>query len=115
MHNGVKFKWTNRSQERFELLMKLLNEAPILVQPIEELDDVVYSEASLHGLGCILMQDGKVIADASRQLKTHECNYPMHDLEFAAIVFALKILRHYLYGAKCYIYTDHKSLLYLST
>ena len=74
---------------------------------------VIYSDASLNGLGCVLMQEGKVVAYASRQLKLHERNYPMHDLELAAIVFALKIWRHYLYGVKCFIYTDHKSLKYL--
>ena len=61
------------------------------------------------------MQDRKVIAYASRQLKPHEVNYPTHDLELAAIVFALKIWRHYLYGVKCKIYTDHQSLRYLYT
>jgi len=76
---------------------------------------VVYSGASHVGLGCILMQDGKVVAYVSRQLKTHEANYPTHDLELAAVVFALKIWRHYLYGENCTIYTDHKSLKYLLT
>ena len=59
------------------------------------------------------MQEGKVVAYATRQLKPHEKNYPTHDLELATIVFALKIWRHYLYGEKCFIYTDHKSLKYL--
>ncbi|KAK6149518.1 hypothetical protein DH2020_017043 [Rehmannia glutinosa] len=61
------------------------------------------------------MQHGKVVAYASRQLKPHELNYPMHDLELAAVVHALKIWRHYLYGGRCEIFTDHKSLKYLST
>ena len=74
---------------------------------------MIFSDASLNGLGCVLMQEGKVVAYASRQLKSHEKNYPTHDLELAAIVFALKIWRHYLYGEKCFIYTDHKSLKYL--
>ena len=74
---------------------------------------VIFSDASLNGLGCVLMQEGKVVAYASRQLKPHEKNYPTHDLELATIVFALKIWRHYLYGEKCFIYTDHKSLKYL--
>ena len=64
------------------------------------------------GLGCVLMQHGRVIAYASRQLKQHELNYPTHDLELAAVVLALKLWRHYLYGAKCQIFTDHKSLQY---
>ncbi|OMP06578.1 reverse transcriptase [Corchorus capsularis] len=67
------------------------------------------------GLGCVLMQDGKVVANASRQLKKHEENYPTHDLELAAVVFALKIWRHYLYGETCRIFTDHKSLKYIMT
>ena len=62
---------------------------------------VVYSDASRQGLGCVLMQDGRVIAYASRQLKKHEQNYPTHDLELAAVVFALNIWRHYLYGVPC--------------
>ncbi|WMV30697.1 hypothetical protein MTR67_024082, partial [Solanum verrucosum] len=76
---------------------------------------VVYSDASHNGLGCVLMQEGKVISYASRKLKPHELNYPTHDLELAAVVFALKIWRHYLYGEKCHIFTDHKSLKYLGT
>ncbi|KAK4400675.1 Retrovirus-related Pol polyprotein from transposon.6 [Sesamum angolense] len=76
---------------------------------------VVYTDASKQGLGCVLMQNGKVIAYASRQLRTHELNYPTHDLELAAIVHALKIWRHYLYGEKFQILTDHKSLKYILT
>ena len=73
-------------------------------------DFVVYCDASIQGLGCVLMQRDKVIAYASRQLKVHERNYMTHDLELGAVVFALKIWRHYLYGTKCTIYTDHRSL-----
>jgi hypothetical protein len=73
----------------------------------------VYTDASHIGLGCVLMQDGKVIAYGSRQLKKHEINYPTHDLELAAVVFALKSWRHYLYGETCDIYADHKSLKYI--
>ena len=76
-------------------------------------DFVVYCDASISGLGAVLMQRGHVIAYASRQLKPHEANYPTHDLELGAVVFALKIWRHYLYGVRCTIYTDHKSLRYL--
>jgi hypothetical protein len=78
-------------------------------------DFVIYCDASRQGLGCVLMQDGKVVAYASHQLRTHEQNYPTHDLEFAAVVHALKIWRHYLIGNKCEIYTDHKSLKYIFT
>ena len=76
---------------------------------------MIYSDASKKGLGCVLMQKGKVVAYASRQLKSHEQNYPTHDLELAAVVFALKIWRHYLYGEKIQIFTDHKSLKYFFT
>nr|GEU58199.1 retrotransposable element Tf2 [Tanacetum cinerariifolium] len=76
-------------------------------------DFVVYCDASNQGFGCVLMQRGKVIAYASRQLKIHERNYTTHDLELGAVVFALKIWRHYLYGTKSVIYTDHKSLEYI--
>ncbi len=64
-------------------------------------------------MGCVLMQHGKVVAYALRQLKRHEQNYPTHDLEMAVIVFTLKIWRHYLYGEVYEIYTDHKSLKYI--
>ena len=74
---------------------------------------VVNCDASRVGLGCVLMQHGKVIAYASRQLKRHEQNYPTHDLEMATVIFALKIWRHYLYGETFEIYTDHKSLNYI--
>ena len=74
---------------------------------------MIFSDASLNGLGYVLMQEGKVVVHASRQLKLHEINYPTHDLELAAIVFTFKIWRHYLYGEKCFIYIDNKSLKYL--
>ncbi|KAL5756631.1 hypothetical protein ACOSQ2_021377 [Xanthoceras sorbifolium] len=90
----------------------MLVEAPVLIQPVSSKDFVIYSDASHNGLGCVLMQEGKVVAYTSRQLKTNEQNYPTHDLELAAIVFALKIWRHYPCGEKCVI---HKSLKYLPT
>ncbi|KAG8496286.1 hypothetical protein CXB51_007463 [Gossypium anomalum] len=113
LRKDVKFEWTEECQQSFEELKKLLTEAPVLVQPESGKEFVVYSDASLNGLGCVLMQEGKVVAYASRQLKPHKKNYPTHDLELAAVVFALKIWRHYLYGEKCRVYTDHKSLKYL--
>ncbi|GJX10141.1 putative reverse transcriptase domain-containing protein [Tanacetum coccineum] len=76
-------------------------------------DSFVYCDASLKGYGAVLMQWDKVIAYASRQLKTHEENYTTHDLELGAVVFALRLWRHYLYGTKCVVYTDHKSLQYI--
>ena len=75
----------------------------------------MYSDASRIGLECVLKQDGKVVAYATRQLKPQEQNYPTHDLELAMVVFALKIWQRYLYGEKCRIFTDHKSLKYLLT
>ena len=89
--------------------------APVLTIPSGSGGFVVYSDASKSGLGCVLMQHGKVVAYASRQLKEYEKNYPTHDLELAAVVFALKIWRHYLYGETCEIFTDHKSLKYIFT
>ena len=74
---------------------------------------MIYSDASYQGLGCVLMQNGKVIAYASRQLQPHEGSYLVHDLELAAVVFALKIWRHHLYGETFQIFTDYKSLKYL--
>ncbi|GJU39929.1 retrotransposon protein, putative, ty3-gypsy subclass [Tanacetum coccineum] len=93
----------------FKLKDKLCN-APVLALLDGPEDFVVYCDASGLGLGCVLMQRGKVIAYASRQLKIHRKNYTTYDLELGAVVFALNIWRHYLYGAKSVIYTDHKSL-----
>ncbi|GKA26305.1 reverse transcriptase domain-containing protein [Tanacetum coccineum] len=90
-----------------------LYEAPILALPKGNDDFVVYCDASLQELGVVLMQREKVIAYASRQLKPHEENYTTHDLELGAVVFALKIWRHYLYGTKCTVFTDHKSLQHI--
>ena len=94
------------------MLKTKLTTAPVLAVPDSEKEYEVYTDASKHGLGCVLMQERKVIAYASRQLRPHEVNYPTHDLELAAIVHALKIWRHHLYGVKCAIFTDHKSLKY---
>ena len=90
-----------------------LTTAPVLAIPTGNGGFVVYSDASHQGLGCVLMQHGKVIAYASRQLRPYELSYPVHDLKLAAVVFALKIWRHYLYGETFQIFTDHKSLRYL--
>ncbi|GJY21672.1 putative nucleotidyltransferase, ribonuclease H [Tanacetum coccineum] len=106
------FVWGEEQEEAFVTLRRRLCETLILVLPEGTKDMVVYSDASYSGLGCVLMQRGKVIAYASRQLKKHEENYPTHDLEFAVVVFALKIWRHFLYGVKFIIYTDHRSLQY---
>ena len=97
------------------MLKKKLVSAPVLTLPISEKEFTIYSDASIQGLGCVLMQDGRVIAYASRQLKPHEQNYPVHDLELAAVIIALKLWRHYLFGEKCKVFTDHKSLKYIFT
>ncbi|KAL4379294.1 hypothetical protein GQ457_02G032210 [Hibiscus cannabinus] len=115
LQKGVKYEWSDARQQAFEKLKEALINAPVLTQPVSGKEFVVYSDDSYVGLGCVLMQEGRVVAYASRQLKVHEKNYPTHDIELAAVVFALKIWRHYLYGEKCIVYTDHKSLKYLMT
>ena len=111
----VKYDWVDACQQSFEELKGRLTSAPVLALPNGRDGFVVYSDASRQGLGCVLMQNDRVIAYASRQLKKHEENYPTHDLELAAVVFALKVWRHYLYGVSCRIFTDHKSLQYIFT
>jgi hypothetical protein len=108
----VKFHWNDKCKEAFHTLRKLLTTAPVLAQPDSTKPFDVYCDASGTGLGCVLMQNNLVIANASRALRNHEQNYPTHDLELAAVIHALKIWRHHLMGAKCNIYTDHKSLKY---
>jgi len=110
-----KSHWDEDCEKSFCHLKERLVTAPILSLPEPGKRFAVYSYASQLGLGCVLMQDDKVIAYASRQLKPHEQNYPSHDLELAAIVHALKIWRHLLYGEVCDMYTDHKSLKYIFT
>ncbi|GJT89606.1 reverse transcriptase domain-containing protein [Tanacetum coccineum] len=108
-----KYVWGEEQENAFQTLKNNLCDAPILTLPDGVEDLVVYCDASNQGLGCVLMQRGKVIAYASRQLKIHEKNYTTHDLELGAVVFALKTWRHYLYGTKSVIYTDHKSLQHI--
>lgn len=115
LQKDKKFEWTAACEESFCELKRRLTTAPVLVLPDIQKDFTIYCDASRQGLGCVLMQEGRVVAYASRQLKTHEQNYPTHDLELAAVVHALKIWRHYLIGNKCEIYTDHKSLKYIFT
>ncbi|KAJ4745738.1 polyprotein [Rhynchospora pubera] len=115
LHKGVKFVWEERQEKSFQELKNRLVTAPVLAMPVSGREYDVYTDASKSGLGCVLMQEKHVIAYASRQLRPHEQNYPTHDLELAAVIFALKIWRHYLYGAKCKIYTDHQSLKYIFT
>jgi hypothetical protein len=112
---NAKFEWKEECEKSFQELKQRLVTALVLTIPSSSGGFVIYSDASHKGLGCVLMQHGRVVAYASRQLKNYEQNYPTHDLELAAVVFALKIWRHYLYGEKCEIYTDHKSLKYFFT
>ncbi|GJS83563.1 putative reverse transcriptase domain-containing protein [Tanacetum coccineum] len=107
------YVWSEEQESAFQLLKQKLCEAPILALPEGNDNFVVYCDASLQGLGAVLMQREKVIAYASRQLKPHEENYTTHDLELGAVIFALKIWRHYLYGTKCTVFTDHKSLQHI--
>ncbi|GJY76560.1 putative reverse transcriptase domain-containing protein [Tanacetum coccineum] len=109
----VKFVWGDKQEAAFQLLKQKLCSAPILALPEGSEDFIAYCDASKKGLGAVLMQREKVIAYASRQLKIHEKNYTTHDLELGAVVFALKIWRHYLYGTKCTVFTDHKSLQHI--
>ncbi|GKB51671.1 putative reverse transcriptase domain-containing protein [Tanacetum coccineum] len=110
---NVKFDWSEKAEAAFQLLKQKLCSAPILALPEGSENFVVYCDASRKGLGAVLMQREKVIAYASRQLKIHEKNYTTHDLELGAVVFALKMWRHYLYGTKCVVFTDHKSLQHI--
>ena len=109
------FLWSEACQQSFDELKRRLTSAPVLTLPSGQDGFVVYCDASRQGLGCVLMQNDKVIAYASRQLKKHEQNYPTHDLELAAVIFALRIWKHYLYGVPCRIFTNHKSWQYLFT
>ncbi|WVZ80938.1 hypothetical protein U9M48_028371 [Paspalum notatum var. saurae] len=112
---NAKYLWDPKCEEAFTSLKKSLTSAPVLAQPDVTKPFDVYCDASGNGLGCVLMQEGRVIAYASRQLRKHEANYATHDLELAAVVHTLKIWRHYLLGNTCHIYTDHKSLKYILT
>ncbi|GKB04159.1 putative reverse transcriptase domain-containing protein [Tanacetum coccineum] len=107
------FDWSEKAKAAFQLLKEKLCSAPILALPEGSENFVVYCDASRKGLGAVLMQREKFIAYASRQLKIYEKNYTTHDLELGAVVFALKMWRHYLYGTKCVVFTDHKSLQYI--
>ncbi|GJV09544.1 putative reverse transcriptase domain-containing protein [Tanacetum coccineum] len=104
---------SEKAEAAFQLLKQKLCSAPILALPEGSENFVVYCDASRKGLGAVLMQKKKAIAYVSHQLKIHEKNYTTHDLELGAVVFALKMRRHYLYGTKCVVFTDHKSLQHI--
>ncbi|GJV93987.1 putative reverse transcriptase domain-containing protein [Tanacetum coccineum] len=107
-----KYEW-GEEEEAFQTLKQKLCSALILALPKGTEDFMVYCDASLKGYGAVLMQREKVIAYASRQLKVHEENYTTYDLELGVVVFALRLWRHYLYGTKCMVFIDHKSLRYI--
>ncbi|KAH0632967.1 hypothetical protein KY284_035753 [Solanum tuberosum] len=113
------FGLTNASAAFMDLmnreLKKRLTTTLVLTLPEGTQGFVVYCDASRVGLGCVLMQNGKAIAYASRQLRVHEKNYTTHDLEFVVVVFALKIWHHYLYGVHVDVFTDHKIIQYVFT
>ena len=115
MKKESKFKCSEKCEEAYQILKECLTIVPVTTLPDGNKGFEVYSDASNTGLGCVLQQNGKVIAYASRQLKPYEAYYPTHDLELAAIVFALKIWRHYFYWVTSKIFTDHKSLKYIFT
>jgi hypothetical protein len=115
LEKGREFKWDEKCQESFDKLKKRLMSPPVLIMPDLQKGFDIYCDACGQGLGCVLMQEGHVIAYASRQLRKHELNYPTHDLELTTVVHALKIWRHYIMGTKCQVYTDHKSLKYIFT
>ncbi|GJZ33947.1 reverse transcriptase domain-containing protein [Tanacetum coccineum] len=109
----VKFVWGDKQEVAFQLIKQKLCSAQILALPEGGEDFIAYCDASIKGLGTVLMQREKVIAYTSGQLKIHEKNYTTYDLELGVVVFALKIWRHYLYGTKCMVFTDHKSLQHI--
>jgi hypothetical protein len=115
LNKGVKFVWSEACDKAFQKLREHLTSAPILAQLDNSKPYEVYCDASGTGLRCVLMQENRVIAYASRALHPHEKNYPTYDLELAAVVHALKLWRHYLMGTRCNIFTDHKSLKYIFT
>ena len=111
----VKFVCDDSCEQEFQELKRRLTSAPILIVPEMGQRYTVYCDASKDGLGCVLMQSEKFVAYGSRQLKNYEQNYPTHDMELAAVVFALNIWRHYLYGEQFEVFSDHKSLKYIFT
>nr|GEW48444.1 putative reverse transcriptase domain-containing protein [Tanacetum cinerariifolium] len=110
---NLKFNWGEKEEAAFQLNKQKLYSTPILSLPKGSKNFIVYCDALHKSLGAMLMQNEKVIAYASRQLKIHEKNYTTHDLELGAVMFAPKIWRHYLYGTRCIVFTDHKSLQYI--
>jgi hypothetical protein len=115
LEKDKKVEWMPACEASFQELKKRLMTALILVMLGMEKSFSIYCDASGQGLGCVLMQDGHVVAYAPWQLRKHEVHYPTHDLELVVVVNALKIWRHYLMGKRCELYTYHKSLKYIFT
>ena len=111
----VKYEWNDSCERAFQELKRRLTSTPILIVPERGQGYIIYYDASKDGLECVLMQFGRMVTYGSQQLKNHERNYPTHDMELAAILFALKIWRNYLYGEQFEVFLDHKSLKYLFT
>ena len=111
----VKFEWNDPCEKAFQELKRRLTSASIMIVPERGERYIMYCDASKDGLGCFLMQSGRVVAYGSRQLKNHEQSYLTHDMELAAIVFALKMWCHYLYDEQFEVFLDHKSLKYIFT
>ena len=107
---NMKFVWSDAYENSFKFLKKKLTTAPVLILPNGEGKYTAYCDAFRMGLGCVLMQNGRVITYASRRLKKHEQNYPTHDLEVVVVIFTLKNWRHYWYGVTCEIFTDREGL-----
>ena len=112
---GEPFVWMEKHEQGFQELKKRLTTTLIHALPEGTKGFFIYSDVSHQRLGCVLIQNGKVITYASRQLKLHDKNYPTHDLELAAIIFAWKIWQHYLFGVRGENYTDHKIWKYIYT
>jgi hypothetical protein len=115
LEKGREFKWDEKCQDSFDQLKKRLMSPPVLVLPDLHKGFDIYYDACGQGLGCVLMQEGHVIAYTSRQLRKHELNYLTHDLELVVVVHALNIWRHYIMGTKCQVYMDHKNFKYIFT
>ena len=110
-----KFEWSEAFEKRFQMFKERLTSALMFTLPEGTKGFVVYCDASDVGIGCVLIQHGKLIAYASRKLNVNERNYQTHDLELEAVVFSLKIWRNYIYGVHVDVFTDQKSLLYVFT
>jgi hypothetical protein len=115
LEKDEKFEWTPACEVSFQELKKWLTTAPILVMPDMEKPFSIYCDVSGQALGCVCMQDGRVVAYAPRQLRKHEVKYPAHDLELATVLHTIKIWTYYLMGKRCELYIDHKSLKYIFT